>query len=84
MTAIGAETQIARIHGGSESGGDGFLTERQMAGALHQILQKEIVGALLGFAEQHLRAVQVQAFFFADIVVCLCVGRRHTLRLHPT
>ena len=69
MTAIGAERQIARLHRGGEAGRDRFLPERQMARALDQVLQEQVVGALLGFAQQHLRAVQFEPRVLADIVV---------------
>ena len=68
VAAIGAEGQIARFHGGGETGGDRFLAERKMAGAFDQVLQKEIVGALLGFAQFDLHAVHAQAQFFGEIV----------------
>ena len=45
-----------------------------MAGALHQVLQKEIVGALLGFADNDLGAIHREAIFLADIIVEVCLG----------
>ena len=43
MAAIGAEAEIALTHGRGEAGGDRLLAERQMACALDQVLQEEIV-----------------------------------------
>ena len=40
-----------------------------MAGALDQVLQEQVVGALLGLAQPHLRAVELQPHLLADIVV---------------
>ena len=40
-----------------------------MAGALHQVLQEQIVGALLGLADLDLRAIHGEPRFLADIVV---------------
>ncbi len=51
VAAIGAERQIAGLHGGGAAGGDRFLAEREMARALHQVLQEQIEGALLGLAD---------------------------------
>ena len=75
VPTIGAERQISLDHRFGETGGDGFLTERQMAGALHQVLQEQVEGALLGVAQAHLRPVQGQTLFLADIVVQTGTGR---------
>ncbi len=56
VAAIGAERQIARLHGGGAAGGDRLLAERQVARALHQVLQEQIEGALLGLANLDLHA----------------------------
>ena len=40
MAPIGAERQIARLHGLGKACGDRLLTERQVARALDQVLQK--------------------------------------------
>ncbi len=69
MAAIGAERQVARLHRGGEAGGHRFLPERQMAGALDEVLQEQVEGALLGFAEQNLRAVEFEPHVLADVVV---------------
>ena len=60
VAAIGAERQVAGLHRGGKAGRDGFLAERQVAGALDEILQKQIEGALLGLADHHLRAVELE------------------------
>ena len=46
-----------------------------MAGALDQVLQEQVVGALFRLAQAHLRAVQCQALLLADIVVQAGAGR---------
>jgi hypothetical protein len=38
MAAIGAEAEVALLHGGAEARRDRFLAERQMARALEEIL----------------------------------------------
>ena len=40
-----------------------------MAGALHQVLQEQIVGALLGLADLDLHAENLQPHLLADVVV---------------
>ena len=53
VAAIGAEAEVARLHRRGETGGDRLLAEREMAGALHQILQEKIVGALFGLPDHN-------------------------------
>src|SRR5665213_2228520 len=50
-----------------------------MAGALDQILQEQVVGALFRLAQAHLRAVQRKPFLLADIVVEAGAGRGRLL-----
>ena len=73
VAAIGAERQIAGLHGGGKAGRDRLLAERKVARALHQILQKQIEGALLRLADFDLDAIQAKPRFLADIVI---EGRR--------
>jgi hypothetical protein len=40
-----------------------------MAGPLNQILQEQIVGALLGFSDHHQRPVQFEPLLLPDIVI---------------
>ena len=40
-----------------------------MAGALHEVLQEQVVGALLGLPQPELRVVELQPRLLADIVV---------------
>jgi hypothetical protein len=40
-----------------------------MAGALDEVLQEQVVGALLGLAQHHLGAKHLQPHRFADVVV---------------
>ena len=51
MPAIGAERQVALDHRLGETGGDRLLAEREMAGALDQVLQEQVVGALLSLTQ---------------------------------
>ena len=69
MAAIGAEDEVARLHGGGEAGGDRLLPEREVARALHEVLQEQVEGALLGLPQQHLQTVQFEPRVLADIVV---------------
>ena len=46
-----------------------FLPERKMACSLDQVLQEQVVGTLLGFADHDLGPVQFEPFLLADIVV---------------
>jgi hypothetical protein len=57
VAAIGAEREIAGLHRGGEAGGHRLLAEREVARALHQVLQEEIEGALLTLADLDLHAV---------------------------
>src|SRR5262249_37960690 len=63
------EAQVPGPHGHGEAGRHRLLAERQMAGALDQVLQKQVVGALLGLADLELDAIKPQPRFLADIVV---------------
>ena len=69
MAAIGAEAEIAGLHRLGEAGGDRLLAEREMARALDQVLQEEIVGALLAVADLDLQAIELEPGRLADIVV---------------
>src|SRR4029078_1292468 len=69
MTAVSAEREIALLHGLGKASGDRLLPERQMAGALDQVLQEQVVGALFRLAQAHLRAIKGQALLLADIVI---------------
>ena len=69
VAAIGAEREVARLHRGGEARRDRLLAEREMAGALHQVLQEQVEGALLALADLDLQAVQREPLLLADIVV---------------
>ena len=69
VAAIGAERQIAGLHGDGKAGRDRFLAERQVARALDQVLQEQIEGALLGLADLDLDAIQAKPGLLADIVI---------------
>jgi hypothetical protein len=75
MTSICAERQVTLLHRASKTRRDGFLAERQVAGALHQVLQEEIVGALLGFTNDDLSPIELETLLLADVVVK--IGGRH-------
>jgi hypothetical protein len=69
MAAIGAEREVARLHSHAEARGDCLLPEREMARALHEVLQEQVEGALLRVAQQHLRAIQLEPRLLADVIV---------------
>ena len=79
VTAVGAETEVAFDHGLGKAGGNGLLTQRQVARALDQVLQEQVEGALLGLPQADLGAVQLQALLLSDIVVQTGAGRRPVL-----
>ena len=74
VAPIGAEREIAGLHRAGEARRHRLLAERQVARALHQVLQEQVVGALLGFAEHHLRPVHGQPHLFAEISGFGCAG----------
>src|SRR6202023_2549706 len=69
MAAVGTEAQVLRADRCGEPCRDSLLSERQVASALHQVLQKQVVGTLLGFSDFELSAVQAKPRLLADIVV---------------
>ena len=90
VAAIGAEGFVALAHRDPEPRRDRFLPKRQMAGALDQVLQEQIVGALLAVADFDLQAEQLQPRFDADVVVARRALRRcgasfgcHLQSFHP-
>src|SRR5262249_56103202 len=74
VPTVGAETEVAGFHGGGKAGGDGFLTEGQVACAFDQVLQEQVVCALLRLADGDLRLVETQPHLFADVVVYAVVA----------
>src|SRR5713226_1431500 len=60
MPAVGAEGIVVPVHRRGESGRDRLLSEREMARALYEVLQEQIVGALLAVADLDLQLVQPQ------------------------
>jgi len=70
VAPIRAETPVAGPHRRTECGGNRLLADRQMAGALDQILEKQIIGALLDRANLELAAVQSQPRRRVDLVAC--------------
>ena len=83
MTAIGAERVVALLHGTSKARRHRLLAERQMAGALDQVLEEQVERALLGFADHYLGAVHRQALFFADVIVQIGAGSSRRPVLNP-
>ena len=59
VAAIGAEGIVVGSHGGAETGGDGLLADREVAGPLDQVLQEKVVGAGLEMANLELQAVHL-------------------------
>jgi hypothetical protein len=48
VTPISGEGVVARLHGGTKTGGDCLHPERKMGSALDQVLEKEVMSS---FAE---------------------------------
>src|SRR6185369_9943924 len=67
VAAIRAERPVVGTHRHAERSGDRFLAKRQVARALDQVLQKEIVGALLAVAQLELQAIKLALRFAADL-----------------
>ena len=61
MAAISAEGVVIFVHGDAKAGGHGFMTERQMAGALDQVLQKQVVRPLFAIADFRHLPIQREA-----------------------
>jgi hypothetical protein len=57
MPAIGAEGEITLDHGSGKAGRHRLLPEREMAGALDQVLQEQVEGALLRLTDNYLGPV---------------------------
>src|SRR4029078_12856043 len=64
-------------HGRGEARGNGFLPEGEVAGALYEILQEEIIGALLAAANLDLQAIELEPLLESDIVIGDGVLRCH-------
>ena len=69
VAAIGAEGVVALDHGAGEARRDRLLPEREVARALHEVLQEQVVGALLGLPQPELRVIELEPHLLADIVV---------------
>ena len=69
VAAIGAERLVALAHRNAKPRRDRLLADRQMAGALDHVLEKEIEGALLAIADFHLKAEELEAPVQAYVVV---------------
>ncbi len=76
MAAIGAEREVAGLHGDGEAGRDRLLPQRQMARPLDQVLQEQVERALLGLAQLELGAEQAQPRRLADVVIGAVDGGR--------
>src|SRR5262249_6025503 len=69
MATVGAERVVALFHGAAETCRDRLLPERQVARALHEVLQEQVVGALLSLPYAELRVIKLQPHLLADVVV---------------
>jgi hypothetical protein len=69
---VGAEGPVIRSHRHAEAGGNGLLPERKMARALDQVLQEEVVSALLAVAQLELHAVERELRLAADVIRSSC------------
>jgi hypothetical protein len=67
MPAVRAESPIVRPHGDAETRRDRFLTEGEVTRPLDEILQEEIVRALLAIAQLELLAIELHSHFTADV-----------------
>ena len=67
VAAVGAERPVVGPHRDAERRRDRFLPERQMARAFDQVLQEEIVRALLAVAQLELQAVELHPRFLPDV-----------------
>jgi hypothetical protein len=77
VAAVGAKGVVALFHGTAKARRDCFLAEREVAGALHEVLQEQVVGALFGLPQPELRVVELEPHLLADVVVrAAAVGRR--------
>src|SRR5258708_12698569 len=86
MAAVGAEGVVVLVHRGGEPGRDRFLPEREVTRALHQILQKKVVGALLAVADFDLQLEQPQPRRLGDLLAALRrlrLSRKAHLKLAP-
>ena len=61
VAAIRAKRPVIAPHRGRKTGGDGFLSEREMTRALDEILQEQIVRALFEHAQTVLQFVHRDA-----------------------
>ena len=67
VAAVGAERPVVGAHRDAEAGGDRFLAEREMARALDEVLEEEIVRALLAVAQLELLAIELEPRLAADV-----------------
>ena len=60
VASIRGEGPVGRLHRGGEAGRDRLLADRQVARALHVVLEEQVVGALLELAQGHLAAIELE------------------------
>jgi hypothetical protein len=77
MTAICAEGFVALLHGYTKASGDGFLAKRQVARALDQILQKQVISPLFAIADLDLQAIKLKPRLRADVIISGGFGYSH-------
>src|SRR5438445_9647211 len=66
VAAIRAERVVVISHGHRAPGGDSLLAERKVAGASDQVLDEQLVGALLEIAKLDHHLVEAQSGFLVD------------------
>src|SRR5688572_4137870 len=82
MAAVCAEAEVPRLHRRGAARCDRFLAQREVAGALDQVLQEKVERALLGLTKAELRAIELEPTLFADVVVARARVRRVAFRRH--
>ena len=73
---IGAKGVIVVLHGAGKARRHGFLAEAQVAGAFDQVLEKQVVRALLHVAAFELQPPELEPFGLADVVIRQVPRRR--------
>ena len=69
MATIGAKGLVTLFHRSRKTSGNSLLTQRQMARALYQVLQKQIICPLFRIANLDLQAIELQPLLKTNIVI---------------
>src|SRR5229473_115211 len=67
VAAIGAEGVVVGAHRDGIAGGDRLLTECEVAGAAHQVLEEQLIGALLEIAQLDHQLIEAQPRRAVDV-----------------